>query len=181
MFRISKPATTCWVLTEFSMLYGNKWLLYLFCSLLFLIGSLMYAPAQDIIINQDESKVPPYTLPDPLMAADGKRLTSSHQWTQHQRAVMLRLFADNVYGRMPGKPIHLYFKVLSVDSFALGGAAIRKQVTIFFTNGASAPSMNLLLYFPKSAKKPVPVFVGLNFYGNQTVNGDTGITLQPDG
>jgi len=155
----------------------NKWLLYLFCCLVFLIGSFMQTPAQEIVINQDESKVPPYTLPDPLKTADGKRITSSLQWVQHQRPGMLKLFADNVYGRMPGKPKHMHFKVLSVDSFALGGAAIRKQVTIFFVNGSSAPSMDLLLYLPKSAKKMVPVFVGLNFYGNQTVNADTGIML----
>src|SRR5437762_9255481 len=128
MFRIFKPATTCWVITESSMLYRNKCLLYLFCCLLFLISNLMHTTAQEIVINQDESKVPPYTLPNPLTAADGKRITSSSQWTQHQRAVMLKLFADNVYGRMPGKPERMHFKVLSVDSFALGGAAIRKQV-----------------------------------------------------
>ena len=105
----------------------------------------MHTTAQEIVINQNESKVPPYTLPNPLTAADGKRITSSSQWTQHQRAVMLKLFADNVYGRMPGKPERMHFNLLSVDSFALGGAAIRKQVTIFFVNGSSAPSMDLLL------------------------------------
>jgi hypothetical protein len=131
---------------------------------------------QDIPINQDESKVPPYTLPDPLRMADGKRITTSQQWLQRQRAAMLKLFADNVYGRMPAKPTNMHFKIFSVDSNALGGKAIRKQVTIFFTRNVSSPSMDLLLYLPK-AKKPVPVFMGLNFYGNQTINSDTGIRL----
>src|ERR1051326_3485183 len=165
------------VKTEFSMLYRNKWLLDLFCCFPFLIGSFMHTSAQEIVINQDESKVPPYTFPDPLITADGKRITSAQQWQKHQRAAMLKLFADNVYGRMPGKPKDMHFKTWSVDSSALSGTAIRKQVTIFFANGSSAPSMDLLLYFPKSAKKPVPVFTGLNFYGNQTVNADPGITL----
>src|SRR4029079_5046365 len=102
--------------------------------------------AQDIPINQDESKVPAYTLPDPLMSADGKRVTGSQQWLHQQRAAMLKLFADNVYGRMPGKPRNMQFKITSVDSSALGGSAIRKQVTILFTAAASAPSMDLLIY-----------------------------------
>jgi hypothetical protein len=137
----------------------------------------MDAFAQDIPINQDETKVPPYVLPDPLQGPGGNRITNSQQWLQRQRAAMLKLFADNVYGRMPGKPKNMQFKIYSVDSFALGGIAIRKQVTILFNGDVSSPSMDLLLYLPKSAKKPVPAFMGLNFYGNQTINADTGIRL----
>ena len=159
------------------MLYKYGLIAYSFCFVLFFASVQMSASAQDILINQDESKVPPYILPDPLVRADGKRITSSQQWLQYQRSVMLKLFADNVYGRMPGKPKNMWFKVYSIDSNALQGKAIRKQVTIFFNSTASAPSMDLLLYLPRSAKKPVPVFIGLNFYGNQTIHADSGIHL----
>ena len=148
---------------------------FLFCIVFFFEG--LEIAAQDILINQDESKVPAYTLPDPLQRTDGKRVTDPQQWLHQQRAVLLKLFADNVYGRMPVKPGNMKFKITSVDSFALGGSAIRKQVTILFTNTASAPSMDLLIYLPKSAKGPVPVFMGLNFYGNQTIHADSGIRL----
>src|SRR5215831_10119993 len=153
-----------------------KWLRHSICVFLF-ISLNMQSSEQEIVINKDETKVPPYVLPDPLLRADGKRITNSKQWLQTQRPVMLKLFADNVYGRMPGKPKNIRFQVSSVDSNALAGAAIRKQVTIFFNKGESAPSMDLLLYMPKSAKKSVPVFVGLNFYGNQTINKDNGIRI----
>ena len=159
------------------MLYKYGLIAYSFCFVLFFASVQMSASAQDILINQDETKVPPYILPDPLVRPDGKRITSSQQWLQYQRAAMLKLFADNVYGRMPGKPKNMWFKVYSVDSNALQGKAIRKQVTIFFNSTASAPSMDLLLYLPRSAKKPVPVFIGLNFYGNQTIHADSGIHL----
>jgi hypothetical protein len=138
--------------------------------------STIYSSAQDSI-NYDESKVPPYILPDPLKLSNGKRITTAEQWTQQQRPVMLKLFAENVYGRMPGKPMHMHSIVTSVDSSASGGKAIRKQVTIFFTQEPSSPSMELLLYLPRSAKEPVPVFTGLNFDGNQTVSNDTAIHL----
>ena len=100
--------------------------------------------AQDIPINYDESKILPYTLPDPLQTKDGKRITTSRQWLEQQRPAMLKLFADNVYGRMPGKPKNIRFETFSVDSNALQGKAIRKQVTIYFNNDAKAPSMDVL-------------------------------------
>jgi len=147
------------------------------CLVLLITAIPFSSPAQDIPINQDEAKVPAYTLPDPLQGADGKRIGTPQQWEQ-QRAALLALFAKNVYGKMPGKPASLQFKVTSIDSTALGGKAIRKQVTIFFTNNVSTgPSMDVLLYLPKNANKPVPVFTGLNFSGNQTIQADTGILI----
>ena len=157
--------------------YRYRLLSFLFCIVFFFEGIFSEIAAQDILINQDESKVPAYTLPDPLKRSDGKRITDRQQWLQQQRGVLLKLFADNVYGKMPGKPRNMKFKIISVDSFALGGSAIRKQVTISFTNSAAAPSMDLLIYLPKSAKGPVPVFIGLNFYGNQTIHADNSIPL----
>src|SRR6266498_1720709 len=142
MFRIFKPLIA--ILhrnTDISMRYRHGRISYLFCIVSFIACIYMHASAQDIIINQDETKVPAYILPDPLQGRDGKRITSSQQWSQHQRAAMLKLFEENVYGRMPGKPKDMKFKIYSVDSFALGGTAIRKQVTISFNSGASAPSM----------------------------------------
>lgn len=37
--------------------------------------------------------------------------------------------------------------------------------------------MDLLVYIPNGAKRPVPAFLGMNFYGNQTISNDPGITL----
>jgi len=153
-------------------------LLSFLCSIVFFFeGMFIKISAQDILINREESKVPAYTLPDPLQGADGKRVTDSQQWLQQQRAALLKLFADNVYGRMPAKPRNMQFNIGSVDSFALGGSAIRKQVTILFTGTASGPSMDLLIYQPKSVKGAVPFCIGLNFYGNQTIHADDGIQL----
>src|SRR5213596_103175 len=102
------------------MPYKYRLFSFLFCMVFFFEGMYMDTSAQDILINRDETKVPAYTLPDPLQAADGKRVTDSQQWLHQQRPAMLKLFADNVYGRMPGKPGNMQFKITSVDSFALG-------------------------------------------------------------
>src|SRR4051794_13302652 len=85
--------------------------------ILFVTITTLSVSAQDSI-NYDETKVPPYSLPDPLQLSNGKHVTTTEQWMQQQRPVMLKLFADNVYGRMPGKPQHMHFVVNSLDSSA---------------------------------------------------------------
>src|SRR5450759_4527357 len=47
----------------------------------------------------DESKVPQYALPDPLVMLDGEKVADTNTWKQKRRPEILRLFATNVYGR----------------------------------------------------------------------------------
>lgn len=70
--------------------------------------------------NLDEAKVASYTLPDPLKAANGKTITSAKEWTNFQRPRLLQMFREHVYGKFPGKPKGLHFRVNSVDNEALG-------------------------------------------------------------
>lgn len=128
-------------------------------------------------INYDEAKVPAYTLPDPLLLPGGKKVTTAAEWTQKQRPYLLHLFADQVYGNMPGAPRGQYIQVRSVDSMALNGKAIRKQVRVYFSPQDTTARMDILLYLPKKRKGKVAVFTGLNFGGNHTVHADTGIFL----
>ncbi len=128
-------------------------------------------------INYDESKVPAYTLPDPLVMENGVKVTTPAQWWKQRRSAILKIFDENVYGKVPGKLQHITFRVREISRKALDGLAIRKQVTVLFTGNDSGPKMDLLIYIPNSSKKPLPAFLGLNFYGNQTVCKDTGIFL----
>ncbi len=146
-----------------------------------LIAAAVLAPAaaaQPQDANYDESKVPPYTLPDPLVTSAGKKVTDKQMWFKVRRPEILRLFETQVYGRTPdGKLPHTSWEVTSVDGKALGGTAVRKEVSVYFTGTKDGPRMDLLMYLPAAAKKPVPVFLGLNFQGNHTVHADPGITI----
>lgn len=130
--------------------------------------------AQAPPVNYDESSVPPYTLPDPLISIKGKKITSAKEWERKQRPYILSLFTKNVYGKIPGKPAGLHFKVTETDTTVLNGKAVRKQVTIYFSATDQNPSMDVLLYLPK-ANHPVTVFAGLNFNGNHTIAADKAI------
>ena len=127
--------------------------------------------------NYDESKVPHYTLPDPLVCTDGTVVKDAKMWREKRRPELLKLFEENVYGRAPGAPPSMTFMTTSVNKDALNGLATRKEVTVYFTGRREDPNMNILIYLPNKATKPVPLFVGLNFGGNQSVNADPGITM----
>jgi hypothetical protein len=128
-------------------------------------------------VNYDESKVPKYTLPDPLVMQDGQRVTDAAAWREKRRPELLRLFETYVYGKMPGRLKTTRFVVRSMSPDALEGKAVRKEVRVLFSGRETGPAMDLLIYLPRSATKPVPVFLGLNFYGNHTVHPDPGITI----
>jgi hypothetical protein len=125
----------------------------------------------------DEAKVPAYTLPDPLVMADGTRVTDAEAWKAKRRPEILRLFETQVYGKAPGKPVGLSFRLLEQDKNALSGLATRRQVRVLFSADRQSPKMDLLIYLPNRATKPVPAFLGLNFHGNQAIHKDPGILV----
>jgi len=135
------------------------------------------AYAQPPGTNYDESKVPDYTLPDPLVLADGGRVTDADTWRTRRRPEILKLFERYVYGKAPGRPEDMKFQVSSVAEDALDGKATRKQVSVQFTGRPGGPKMDVLVYLPKAAEKPVPLFVGLNFRGNHTVTNDPDVSV----
>lgn len=127
--------------------------------------------------NYDQSKVPKYQLPDPLVMADGTKVADAKTWMEKRRAEILELFETEVYGRAPGKPAGMTFEVTSVDKQALGGKAIRKEVRVYFTNDKAGPKMDVLIYLPQDRSGPTAIFLGLNFHGNHSIHKDPGITL----
>ena len=131
------------------------------------------------VANYDEAAVPRYTLPDPLVLNSGTPVRDAATWQSRRRPEVLELFAREMYGRTPaGRPDKMHWAVTSVDRHALGGKAVRKEVTVWFTEKKDGPKMHLLIYQPAGAAGTRwPTFLGLNFYGNQSVNADPGITL----
>lgn len=121
--------------------------------------------------NYDESKVPPYKLPELLVSLKGKSISNSQEWMEIRRPEIVRLFEENMYGKIPGVLKIHSFRITEEDNNALGGKARRKQVELTFRNAGRELVVNLLIYLPKNPGK-IPVFVGYNFGGNQSVTDD---------
>lgn len=135
------------------------------------------ALSQPAGFNYDEAKVPDYTLPDPLVLSSGERVTDARIWEEKRRPEILRLYEEHVYGKMPGLPEHVSYEVLSEDNEALQGKATRKEVRARFANGGKEAAVDMLIYLPNQVSGPVPLFVGLNFFGNHTIYPDPEITI----
>jgi Prolyl oligopeptidase family len=131
-----------------------------------------------IPVNYDESKVGTYTLPDPLKLTDGKAVKDAKTWTTKRRPEIVKLFETQQYGIAPGRPVDESFEVVEKGTPALGGKAIRKQITIHLSKGPDAPEIHLLVYLPAGASKPVPMFFSINFGVIQNAVDDPGITPQ---
>ncbi len=128
--------------------------------------------------NYDESLIPAYELPDPLICSDGTPVLDANTWRQKRRAEIFTLFADRVFGTMPGPLKDTRFAVFE-EGEALDGKATRRQVSAYFA-GADGPRMDILIYLPHNANGPVPLFLGLNFSGNHTVHSDPAIRLSTE-
>lgn len=144
---------------------------------LLLISGAFLCADEEFPINYDESKVPAYTLPEPLRMENGDSVSTPEQWCTKRRPELLSLFQSQMYGRAPGRPDAMHFRVGPKDEQALGGKAVRKEVSVFFAAGDGEPRMDILLYLPKQATGPVPLFLSMNFFGNHAIISDPGITL----
>ncbi|MFZ0428638.1 MAG: acetylxylan esterase [Acidobacteriota bacterium] len=127
--------------------------------------------------NYDESKVPLYALPDPLVALDGTKVGDAMTWFQKRRPEILRAFETQVYGIAPAAVSDRPSKVTSRNKHALGGLATREEVDVFLTRSTKGPALHLLIYRPNAVRKPVPVFLGLNFGGNQSITKETDVAI----
>ncbi len=129
-----------------------------------------------LVINLDEAYVPAYILPDLLTTEGGEKVTTPERWTNERRPEILEAFTTQVYGRAPGRPDALEFEDLSVDRYALSNMATRKEVKVWFDEGKTR-GMTILIYLPNKNQGAVPLFFGLNFKGNHSVNDDPYITM----
>ena len=130
-----------------------------------------------IPVNYDEARVGTYTLPDPLLLADGKPVRDAKTWNEKRRPEIVRLFEENQYGRTPGRPAGMRFEVFDKGTPAFDGKAIRRQVTVHFSENPAGAKMDLLLYVPAHAAKPVPFLLNASFSANWNTVDDPGVKV----
>jgi hypothetical protein len=127
--------------------------------------------------NYDESKIPVYKLPPILVGQNGTKITTAIDWWNIRRPEILKLFEEQEYGKVPQSHVNVTFKVLNEKSGVLAGSANRKEVEIEFSGNGKKLTALILIYLPAKSTGPVPVFLGYNFDGNQSVFPDPEISL----
>ena len=125
-----------------------------------------------------EEKVRPYTLPDPFTGFDGRKISTREEWETIRRPELLRFYQEKLYGFTPPRPEIFECSLIREKDNALDGLAVRREISVrcAMKDGRSM-SFSVLLYLPKAEKKPVPVIITPNFYGNHTLTDEPDIPV----
>jgi hypothetical protein len=125
----------------------------------------------------DESKVPPYSLPDPLVCLDGTAVKDAKTWRNKRRPELLKLCESEWFGKTPcGRPPNMRFVVRDEKKDARNGKATRLRIGVLFDGKEDGPQMEILVYLPNQVKR-APLILALNFDGNYTTTDETDIPL----
>lgn len=144
-----------------------KKLIFLLC----MLGSMQAMAQQPFVANYDENKVGNFTLPNPLKKTDGSLIQSVKDW-EIQRTYWLGLYEQYMFGKMPKKKIAQSYQLISKTNIMAGKAT----QYIWKLTFAGKYDVTVLGVLP-NVKTKVPVFIGLNFCGNQTTSSDPNIPL----
>jgi dienelactone hydrolase len=117
------------------------------------------------VSNYDETKITPYTLPDPLVFTDGRRVTDAGEWNR-RREELIRVYETQIFGRIPADaPKVIWTKVPMTGTFGDAGVTI---VTTQIGSGNDAPRMTLSVSYPPNVQHRVPMILALQFGGGGT-------------
>ena len=115
----------------------------------------------------DESKVPVYSLPEPLTLLNGSKVLNKNDWLEKRRREILKLFETYVYGRNPVESLKkISWKVISQGNNYYD-VAVKKYVTIFLEGIESGPKINVEIIVPEKAGKPLPAFIVPGWMNNR--------------
>lgn len=131
--------------------------------------------------NYDEEKANTYPIPHVLAIPGVDSIKTKEDWLSKGRPALMKLFAQEVYGKTPANQIPVKVEPHGKDKTILNGKAIMRQA-IMHLGPKGEVQAHLLIYLPTTAvekKAPVPAFITLNFWGNHSVDEDPDILLSP--
>ena len=127
--------------------------------------------------NYDETAVRSYSLPNLLLGPNEELALSCSDWEETARPFQFDLLEKFIYGRrLPPVEVSVLGKEKRVEKQYGDVLAVRIQASLQMGTTENSPTTDVLLYLPKSQEK-VPVFLKLNFLGNQAEVTDEDIQI----
>jgi len=130
-----------------------------------------------VAAGQDSGEQLVAPLPELLKSEEGIPIESRPKWEEIRRDEILSLFEEHVYGRVPESDMGIDYRLVRENGEALQGKAIMKEVAMEVSTPDDTLAISMLIFLPKKASAPVPLFLGLNFNGNHTIHPDPQITI----
>ncbi len=134
--------------------------------ILFIASVHYFSYGQKLEPNYDDSKIPFYTLGNPLIFNNGREVKTPKDWNR-RRAEIYATFESEQFGVTPKWKGKVKATLISQKSDALQDLARRKEVRLELINGEKKCVLTLLIYLPKNSKN-APVFLSYNFDGNHS-------------
>ncbi len=142
----------------------------IFISAFFLVlfGAFLSSRAQLPTANYDENRVPEYILP--------ALPTTLKEW-ENSRSGLIAQFENEVYGRVAEGSFRTEVTITRQRNGVLAGKADLKEIRVQIITSRGELPIDILLLTPLGSTGPMPVILGLNFYGNHSIHRDTAISL----
>jgi hypothetical protein len=140
---------------------------------------LIFSCKNEIEITYDESDIPPYDLPELLINQSGDSILNFDRWNNARRTEILDLFNNEIYGAIPDAEYTISFHEKTLPGTYFQDRAQVRIIDAIVKTDQGADTLNILYIHP-AEKRKVPVFVGLNFGGNHTVDTLGGIPIHQD-
>jgi hypothetical protein len=113
--------------------------------------------------NFDESKVPPYPLPDPLVLKNGQKVISAAMWWSERRPEIVEDFDREIYGRVPAHTPKVNWEVSDTARETVGDVPVITKKLVGHVDNSSYPlitvDIQLTVTTPANAAGPVPVMM----------------------
>ena len=113
--------------------------------------------------NVDESKVRPYSIPDPLVLKNGHKVTTAQIWWTQRRPQIVEDFNRDILGRVPANVPHVRWEVVSTTRELNENIPVITKKLIGHVDNSSYPlitvDIQLSLSSPANATAPVPVIL----------------------
>lgn len=117
--------------------------------------------------NRFEDKVNEYTLPDPLVLNNGKKVEDTQTWWQQRRPEIVEDFEREIYGRLPENIPSVDWQVVTVHDTVVGNFPIKEKTLRGVVDNSSYPSISveieLLVATPQEADEAVPLVMEFGF------------------
>ncbi len=115
----------------------------------------------------DESKVPPFTLPDPLVLANGQPVRTPGQWWTQRRPELLHLLETFMYGRIPDGTPKVTWTVKDTNDSTENGADATTQKLRGHVDNTADPAItvdiDVELSLPTHPHGKVPVMIAFDW------------------
>jgi dienelactone hydrolase len=128
-------------------------------------GPMRTADKTGHVSNYDESKVKPYTLPDPLVMVNGTRVSDAKTWTSARRPEIIRLYEQEIFGAIPANTPSIAWDAPQIER---GETAVTRRIAGRIGAAPDAPRVNLKVTLPANPKGAVPVILLMQFGGAGT-------------